>query len=154
VKNDLQVVPPSAQKAVEAKDDDITKQVKARLARDARLKSIDVRTDNGVVSLQGKVPTIMDSARASEMAREVGGVRAVRNDVTYDNRTSMTDDATTPTMKERMTHAKDRIMGRDDTSTVAAVGEGHVRAGQQALKDRGFDPARSTASMGPAPPPR
>ena len=147
VKNELEVVPPSAQKAVEAKDDDITKQVKARLARDARLKSLDVRTDNGVVTLQGKVPSIMDSARASEMAREVGGVRAVRNDVTYDSRTSMTDDATKPTMKERMTRAKDQVLARDDR--VAAPGEGHVRAGQQALKERGFDPGPIDGIYGP-----
>lgn len=144
VKNELQVVPPSAQKAVEAKDDDITKQVKTRLGRDARLKSLDVRTDNGVVTLQGKVPSIMDSARASEMAREVGGVRAVRNDVTYDNRTSMTDDTARPTMKERMTRAKDHVLGRD-----MAAGEGHVRAGQQALKDRGFDPGPIDGVYGP-----
>src|SRR5262249_7405593 len=102
VKNELQVVAPSAQKAVTAKDDDITKQVKSRLSRDARLKSIDVRTDDGVVTLQGKVPSLTDSARASEMAREVAGVRAVRNDMTYDNRTSMTDDTAKPTMKERL----------------------------------------------------
>ena len=149
VKNELQVVPPSAQKAVEAKDDDITKQVKARLARDARLKSLDVRTDNGVVILQGKVPTIMDSARASEMAREVGGVRAVRNDVTYDNRTSMTDDAMKPTTKERLTRAKDHTLGRDDRSRMAATSEAHVRAGQQALKDRGFDPGPIDGIYGP-----
>jgi osmotically-inducible protein OsmY len=151
VKNELQVVPPSAQKAVEAKDDDITKQVKARLARDARLKSLDVRTDNGVVSLQGKVPTIMDSARASEMAREVAGVRAVRNDVTYDSRTSMSDDATKPTMKEKMIHAKDKMVGHDKTARydATAPGEGHVRAGQVALKDRGFDPGPIDGVYGP-----
>jgi osmotically-inducible protein OsmY len=149
VKNELQVVPPSAQKMVEAKDDDITKQVKTRLARDARLKSLDVRTDNGVVTLQGKVPSIMDSARASEMAREVGGVRAVRNDVTYDNRTSMTDDAAKPTMKERLTGAKNHVLARDDASRVATTGEAHVRAAQQALKERGFDPGPIDGKYGP-----
>ena len=149
VKNELQVVPPSAQKAVEAKDDDITKQVKARLSGDARLKSLDVRTDNGVVTLQGKVPSIMDSARASEMAHGVGGVRAVRNDVTYDNRTSMTDDATKPTMKERMTRAKDHVLARDDASSGAMTGESHVRAAQQSLKDRGFDPGPIDGRYGP-----
>ena len=58
VRNELQVVPESAKKMVEAKDDDITKQVKAKLNADAKLKSLDVRTDNGVVTLQGKLPTI------------------------------------------------------------------------------------------------
>lgn len=83
VRNELQVVAPSAQKAVEAKDDDITKQVKNRLAGDSRLKSIDVRTDNGVVTLQGKVTSIADSARASQMARDIPGVRSVKNDLTF-----------------------------------------------------------------------
>ena len=73
VKNELQVVPESAKKMVEAKDDEITKQVKAQLQADAKLKSLDVRTDNGVVTLQGKLPSIMESARASQMAREVAG---------------------------------------------------------------------------------
>jgi osmotically-inducible protein OsmY len=146
VKNELQVVAPSAQKAVEAKDDDITKQVKARLSRDARLKSVDVRTDNGVVTLQGKVPSLTDSARASEVAREVAGVRAVRNDMTYEQRTSMTDDTAKPTMKERLTRTKDKVMDHD---RMAATGEAHVRAGQQALKERGFDPGPIDGVYGP-----
>jgi len=83
VRNDLQVVAPSAQKAVEAKDDDITKSVKSRLDKDSRFKSVDVRTDNGVVTLQGKVPSIADSARASQMARGVPGVRSVKNDIAF-----------------------------------------------------------------------
>ena len=65
VKNELQVVPASDKKMVEAKDEDLTKQVKTRLQNDARLKKVDVRVDNGVVTLQGKVANISDSARAS-----------------------------------------------------------------------------------------
>jgi hyperosmotically inducible protein len=84
VKNELQVVAPRAQKAVEARDDDITKQVKDRLARDTRFRSVDVRTDAGVVTLQGKVPSVVDSARASEMARQVPGVRSVKNEIAPD----------------------------------------------------------------------
>jgi hyperosmotically inducible protein len=86
VRNNLQVVQPSAQKMVEAKDDDITKRVKDRLAKDARFKSVDVRTDAGVVTLQGKVNSVMDSARASEMARGVAGVRSVKNEITFQDR--------------------------------------------------------------------
>jgi osmotically-inducible protein OsmY len=84
VRNELQVVPGSAKKVVEAKDDEITKQVKDRFKANPKLKSLDVRTDNGVVTLQGKLPSIMDSARASQKAREVPGVRSVRNDTTYE----------------------------------------------------------------------
>ncbi len=85
VRNELQVVPGTAKTVVDVKDDEITTQVKTRLGKDAKLKSLDVRTDNGVVTLTGRLPNITDSARASQMAREVPGVRAVRNDTTYDN---------------------------------------------------------------------
>jgi hyperosmotically inducible protein len=82
VQNDLQVVPPAARKAVSASDADIEKQVETRLSRDTQLKSVDVRIDAGVVTLTGEVPSITASARASEMARGVSGVKAVKNELT------------------------------------------------------------------------
>jgi hyperosmotically inducible protein len=81
VKNDLQVVSAATRKAVNASDKDITKAVEARFAKDAQLKKIDVRTDAGVVTLSGEVPTISASARASEMAFRVDGVKSVKNDL-------------------------------------------------------------------------
>jgi hyperosmotically inducible periplasmic protein len=89
VKNELQVVSPSQRKAVDANDKEITRHVQDRLSKDARLKNakIDVRTDKGVVTLTGEVPSISLSARASELAREVPGVRSVRNDLAYEPRT-------------------------------------------------------------------
>jgi hyperosmotically inducible periplasmic protein len=83
VKNDLQVVSPGARKAVDAKDADIAKAVEARLSREGDLKKIDVRADAGVVTLTGEVPTISASAKASEMARGVNGVRSVKNQLTF-----------------------------------------------------------------------
>jgi hyperosmotically inducible protein len=83
VKNDLQVVSPGARKAVDAKDSDIAKAVESRLSRETDLKKIDVRADAGVVTLTGKVPTIVASAKASEMARGVNGVRSVKNELTF-----------------------------------------------------------------------
>ncbi len=83
VKNDLQVVSPSARKAVDAKDSDIAKTVESRLGREADLKKVDVRADAGVVTLTGEVPTINASAKASEMARNVDGVRSVKNQLTF-----------------------------------------------------------------------
>lgn len=81
VKNDLQVVPASARKAVTADDKQITKAVESRFSKDAQLKKIDVRTDAGVVILSGEVPNIGVSARASEMAHRVDGVKAVKNEL-------------------------------------------------------------------------
>jgi hyperosmotically inducible periplasmic protein len=83
VKNDLQVVSPGARKAVDAKDADIAKAVETRLGRESDLKKVDVRTDAGVVTLTGEVPTITASAKASEVARGVGGVRSVKNQLTF-----------------------------------------------------------------------
>jgi hyperosmotically inducible periplasmic protein len=160
VRNELQVVPASAKKAVEAKDDAITKQVKQRLNADARLKGLDVRTDNGVVTLQGKLSNINDSVRASQMAREVPGVRSVRNDTTYDSpRASMSDstksdmaksDPAKPSMTEKMSdkmsRAKDTVTGanRDDSGEQV-----HVRLAQERLKHKGFDPGPIDGIWGP-----
>ena len=83
VKNDLQVVPPGARKAVDAKDGDIAKAVETRVKRESDLKKVDVRADSGVVTLTGEVPTITSSAKASEMARGVNGVRSVKNELTF-----------------------------------------------------------------------
>lgn len=83
VKNDLQVVSPVARKAVDAKDSDIAKAVESRLSRESGLKKIDVRADAGIVTLTGEVPTIAASAKASEMARGVNGVRSVKNQLTF-----------------------------------------------------------------------
>lgn len=82
VKNDLQVVAPGTRQMVDAKDEDIDKAVKARVARETQLKNVDVRTDAGVVTLTGEVPSIVASARASEMARGVPGVKSVKNELT------------------------------------------------------------------------
>ena len=83
VKNDLQVVAPGARKAVDAKDADIAKAVETRVKRESDLKKVDVRADSGVVTLTGEVPTITASAKASEMARGVNGVRSVKNELTF-----------------------------------------------------------------------
>ncbi len=134
VRNELQVVPGSAKKVVEAKDDEITKQVKDRFKADPKLKSLDVRTDNGVVTLQGKLPSIMDSARASQKAREVPGVRSVRNDTTYDSpKVSLDTDRTVTRV---------RPVSMKNHSTIAAkpsTAQADVRVAQEKLKDKGYE---------------
>jgi len=81
VKNDLQVVPPAARTAVTADDKQITKAVTATLARDPQLKKIDVRTDAGVVVLSGEVQSMAQSAKASDLAHRVDGVKSVKNEL-------------------------------------------------------------------------
>ena len=81
VKNDLQVVSPSTRKAVTADDKAITKSVESRFSKDSQLKKIDIRTDAGVVVLSGEVSNISVSAKASEMAYRVDGVKSVKNEL-------------------------------------------------------------------------
>ena len=81
VKNDLQVVAPGARKTVQANDKQITKAVETSFGKDPQLKKIDVRTDAGVVVLSGEVSSISESAKASEMAHRVEGVKSVKNEL-------------------------------------------------------------------------
>ena len=83
VVNHLTVVPKADRKVVDRQDDQIVKDVEKGIKNDARLKEadIDVRADKGIVTLTGKAPSLETSVRASEVARRVPGVRAVRNEV-------------------------------------------------------------------------
>jgi osmotically-inducible protein OsmY len=81
VKNDLQVVAPAARKTVQTNDKQITKAIETHFGKDSQLKKIDVRTDAGVVVLSGEVPSISVSAKASEMAHRIEGVKSVKNEL-------------------------------------------------------------------------
>ena len=64
-------------------DSTITASVKAKLAADkvGSLTRIDVDTTRQVVSLNGIVATSQDKARAEQLAKQVDGVRAVKNNL-------------------------------------------------------------------------
>lgn len=83
VKNELQVVAPGKRDVVEAKDESIKEMIEKAISRDAQLRDagIQVRSDAGVVTLSGKAPSWAASAKASELARGVRGVRAVKNEI-------------------------------------------------------------------------
>jgi len=83
VVNHLTVVPKADRKVVDRQDDQIVKDIEKGIKNDARLKEadIDVRADKGIVTLTGKAPSLETSVHASEVARRVPGVRAVRNEV-------------------------------------------------------------------------
>lgn len=84
VVNQLTVVPTAQRKMVDRQDDQIVTDVKRAITQDASLKKadIDVRAEKGIVTLTGKAPSLATSVRASEVARRVSGVRAVRNELT------------------------------------------------------------------------
>jgi hyperosmotically inducible periplasmic protein len=89
VKNELQVVAPSQRSEVTATDDVIAKNVQNKLKANPQLKNAKVEVNKGVVSLTGEVKSIDASAKASEVARSVAGVRSVKNDLTYATRSSL-----------------------------------------------------------------
>jgi hyperosmotically inducible protein len=91
VRNELQVVAPAERKMVDTDDKAITSMVEQRLKKDPQLKKarISARVDSGIVTLTGEVKSLMISSRASEVLSDVPGVRAVRNDLTYESHTSM-----------------------------------------------------------------
>jgi osmotically-inducible protein OsmY len=83
VRNALQIVPDTQRTAVDARDKDLKKSVKARLDKETMLKDADitVRSDNAVVTLMGAVSDARAAARANALARGTSGVRAVRNEI-------------------------------------------------------------------------
>jgi hyperosmotically inducible periplasmic protein len=83
VQNELQIVPESMAKAVEAKDDDIRKDVDARLEARPELKdaSIDSQVEKGVVRLTGSVASQSDRLIALTTTRATPGVRSVIDDL-------------------------------------------------------------------------
>ncbi len=89
VKNELQVVAPSKRSEVAADDKVVAKNVQSKFKADPQLKNVKVEVNNGVVSLSGEVKSIDASAKASEVARSVAGVRSVKNDLTYATRSSL-----------------------------------------------------------------
>lgn len=168
VKNELQVVAPAERKAVQADDKDLTKAVKDRLKSDPQMKKIDVRVDSGVVILSGEVDSIAASARASEVARSVPGVRSVKNDVTYkdtrgalrsepDRRVTRMEPAM-PVDKRDDRLTSDRAVTRDTRESLrterradgpTAGSQQHMRVMQEKLKDSGYDPGPIDGVMGP-----
>ena len=83
VVNQLTVVSTAQRKMVDRQDDQLVTDVKQAIKKDASLKKadIDVRAEKGIVTLTGKASSLATSVHASETARRVSGVRAVRNEL-------------------------------------------------------------------------
>jgi hyperosmotically inducible protein len=132
VRNDLQVVPPADRKAVDISDKDITSHVQGRLSKDAGLKKVDVRTDGGAVILTGAVSGVGASARASELARGVPGVRAVKNELIFDAPAAARSGAAVTGSRAQVTGSRAQVL-----------------ATQRVLKEKGFEPGPIDGVMGP-----
>ena len=65
----------------------LTTKVKTALASDVGMRTltgIDVDSDNGVVTLKGKVTTAEAKKKAEEIAKKVDGVKSVKNQLTVE----------------------------------------------------------------------
>jgi osmotically-inducible protein OsmY len=89
VNNALQVVPESAQKAVEASDEEVKKAVTSALDGRDSLSDVDVEVTNGVARLTGTVTDPTERLQASVVARATPGVRSVRNDLRVESQESV-----------------------------------------------------------------
>jgi len=69
-------------------DTSITTSVKAKLTAEkaANFTRIDVDTNNQVVTLNGIVESADQKAKAEQLAREVGGVKSVKNNLQIQKR--------------------------------------------------------------------
>jgi hyperosmotically inducible periplasmic protein len=68
----------------------LTGKVKSALAADVGLSTvttIDVDSDNGVVTLKGRVDSADKKAKAEEIAKKVDGVRSVKNELRVEKST-------------------------------------------------------------------
>ena len=88
VHNQLVVVLQAAREVVDRRDDQIVRDVEKRIKSDPRLQKadIEIRSDNGLVTLIGLAPSLETSVRASEVAYQVPGVRAVRNELNLERK--------------------------------------------------------------------
>jgi len=85
VKKGAKTVKEGTAKAVDAvSDTSVATAVKTRLMGDdvARATSIDVKADEGVVTISGTVPTAADKARIGDLVARTTGVKRVVNDLT------------------------------------------------------------------------
>jgi osmotically-inducible protein OsmY len=67
----------------------LTTKVKTALAKDEGMKTmtkIDVDSDNGVVTLKGKVDSAEMKKKAGDIAKKVDGVKSVKNQLTVEKK--------------------------------------------------------------------
>jgi hyperosmotically inducible protein len=79
VENQLEVVATSKKDLVDAKDDDITRDLALAFKDRPELKGVVTSVKNGTVQLSGAVPSGWDQVNALRIARQVAGVRGVED---------------------------------------------------------------------------
>ncbi len=88
VQNNLEVVPSSQKKVVDAKDDDIYRDLSLAFKNRSELNDVKTAVKNGMVVLSGTVDSSWDEMTAMRAARTVNGVRGVDNQLKLKERSS------------------------------------------------------------------
>lgn len=84
VRNLLQVIPESAEKFVEASDDELEARVEQAIEKDQSLEGSSIRVGSvnaGVVLLEGKARTLSAHRRAIEVAARLDGVKRIESNI-------------------------------------------------------------------------
>ena len=81
VDNQLEVVPTAKRDRVDAKDDNVERDIKTSFKERPEFKHVDVSVKNGVVRLTGKVASGWQGLKAATLARATPGVRSVDDDL-------------------------------------------------------------------------
>jgi len=137
VVNQLTVVPAAQRKMVDRQDDQIVTDVKQGLKKDASLKKtdIDVRAEKGIVTLTGKAPSLATSVRASEVARQVSGVRAVRNELAIPAPVRAAQAPAAKAARSRVDYVEDRITRLHATLKITPAQEELWKTVTQVMRD-------------------
>ncbi|MDP1824466.1 MAG: BON domain-containing protein [Archangium sp.] len=86
VENQLEIVATSQKEKVDAKDDDITRDLALAFKDRPELKGVVTSVKNGTVQLSGSVPSGWDEVNALRIARKVSGVRGVEDQLKIDDK--------------------------------------------------------------------
>jgi hyperosmotically inducible protein len=118
-------------------DASITAEVKSRLMTDkvARHTSIDVDTNDHVVSITGGVPTAVDRTRIGELVAHTAGVKSVVNNLTVTGAATGTSGAA-----DHKTDEGTKVVIKDDTTPM-------VKKGARVVTDASITSAVKTRLM-------
>jgi len=140
---------PKAKKAGQTVSDaSVTTAVKTRLMKDkaARGSDIDVKTEHGVVTISGAVPTATDKTRIGRLVRRTSGVKSVDNNLTV----SGTSTGTSGTSGDTKIIIKDdtpNIKIKDDTTPAIKKGANAVVEGSKKAAGAVKGAAQKTADV-------
>lgn len=143
VKNLLQVVPPSQEKATKESDANIKTAAEKALKADKTLNDINVASVNdGVVLLNGKTDSIDQHLRAVRVVAKTRGVRRVASEITTD------EDSTLAAARGQGTMVGVREEAKADARDTGKKITDKTNATADKAKDKMNDAAESTRAAG------